>query len=543
MDSSSATQENAMQQFIEKFRDKIAGWLSVCDRLVFRGCLRRLQYATWNAQLNAMVAVGMEQYLWQQHILFKDYFVHVKQASERIKQSTQEVFKQQNLPVIYLPSPSTDKEAVARQVATEKKIESGWVCAISSLEPSPTFEHRGHHIIRRIRPCHMLYHYQIHPQIGWMHARIQTWFPFNIQVAVNGREWLSRQMDQTGLKYRKQGNCFVWIEDYAQAQKLMDQQLETDWSALLNAFAAQLNPHHDSLFELYRTDYYWTAYQTEQASDIVFRQADDLNRLMPLLVRHSLLNFYSPDVMRYFGRKVNQSGAIPAHFSGSLESDLKRRQEGERVKFRMNSNSVKFYDKAKNEMGGLLRVETTINRVSDFRVYRPKEGGPEDDFQWRTMRKGISDLHRRAEVSQKTNDRLLDALASVDDSRTLEELTAEIQKPVGRKQRRMRGLRPWAEDKSLLAAINHGEFLINGLRNRDLQALLYTTEATSPAERRRRSAAISRKLRLLKAHRLIQKVPRTHRYLVTEAGRAILLAVLTSARTSVHQLNQLKEAA
>ena len=101
----------------------------------------------------------------------------------------------------------------------------------------------------------------------------------------------------------------------------------------------------------------------------------------------------------------------------------------------------------------------------------------------------------------------------------------------------------WAEDKALLAAINHGEFVINGFRNRDLQAILYDTEAASPAEKRRRSAAISRKLRLLRAHGLAQKVPRTHRYHLTEAGRAILNAVLTYARTSVHQLNQLSQAA
>ncbi len=210
----------------------------------------------------------------------------------------------------------------------------------------------------------------------------------------------------------------------------------------------------------------------------------------------------------------------------------------------MNGNSAKFYDKAYSEIGSVLRgAETTINTVGDFRVFRPKEGGPEDDLQWRQLRKGIADLHRRTEVSQKANDRLLNALASVDDSRTIEELTADIQKRVTWNQLPMRGLRPWAEDKPLVAAINHGEFVINGFRNRDLQAILYDTEAASPAEKRRRSAAISRKVRLLRAHGLTQKVPRTHRYHLTEAGRAILNAVLTYARTSVHQLNHLPEAA
>jgi hypothetical protein len=191
----------------------------------------------------------------------------------------------------------------------------------------------------------------------------------------------------------------------------------------------------------------------------------------------------------------------------------------------------------------LRGAETTLNTVADFRVYRANEGGPQEDLRWREMRKGIADLHRRAEVSQKTNERLLDALASVDDSRSIEELTAEIQKHTTWFRRRVRGLRPWAEDKELLAAINHGDFLINGFRNRDIQKLLYAAEAESPVERRRRSGAISRKLRMLRAHGMAQKVPRTHRYQATEAGRRILIAVLLAARTTVHQLNQLGQAA
>ena len=377
-----------------------------------------------------------------------------------------------------------------------------------------------------------------------MYARIQTWFPFNIQVGINGREWLARQMDKEGLKYRQQGNCFVWIEDYVQAQKLMNRQLEMNWAELLNGFARQLNPLHEGIFEHYPASYYWMVHQSEWATDVIFREASFLKRLMPLLVRHGMLSFASPDVMRYFGKRVTQSGDIRADFQGTLEIDFKRRQEGERVKYRMNGNSAKFYDKAYSEIGSVLRgAETTINAVQDFRAYRAKEGGPEEDLQWRPMRKGIADLHRRAEVSQKTNERLLNALASVDDSQSVEELTAEIQRPTKWGDRRVRGLRPWAEDKELITVINRGEFLINGLRNRDLQKLLYTAEAELPAERRRRSAAISRKLRLLRAHGLIQKVPRTHRYHVTDAGRVILLTVLTTVKTTLNQLNQIKKAA
>ena len=81
-----------------------------------------------------------------------------------------------------------------------------------------------------------------------------------------------------------------------------------------------------------------------------------------------------------------------------------------------------------------------------------------------------------------------------------------------------------------------GEFTIHGLRNRDLQRLLYSTPATDKQQTRKRSAAISRKLRLLRAHGLIQKLPHTHRYQVTENGRLILNAILSARHATVKQL-------
>ena len=131
----------------------------------------------------------------------------------------------------------------------------------------------------------------------------------------------------------------------------------------------------------------------------------------------------------------------------------------------------------------------------------------------------------------------------MDDTRRVEELTADIQKPARWNSCRMRALRPWGDDRPLLTALNNGAFFINGLRNRDLQNLLYDNPPQDDTGRRKRSAAISRKLRLLRAHALIRKVPRTHRYQLTHQARAILVAVLTTAQTSVHQLNQLAQAA
>jgi len=104
---------------------------------------------------------------------------------------------------------------------------------------------------------------------------------------------------------------------------------------------------------------------------------------------------------------------------------------------------------------------------------------------------------------------------------------------------RVRALDPFrADDYCLLQAINRGEFAINGLRNRDLERLLYADVPVDLRQKRRRSAAVSRKLRLLRAHGLIQKVPKTHRYQVTDAGRRAIAAVLTIRQTSMATLNR-----
>src|ERR1700681_1935007 len=109
-----------MQQFIEKYRDQITGVLSGFDRLVLRGSLRRLNFGKFDSNLKAFVATGMEEYCWQNQLLFKDYAQHVKTVSERLKKASLQTFRKQKLPIPFVQSPSVDKDALARKVAEER---------------------------------------------------------------------------------------------------------------------------------------------------------------------------------------------------------------------------------------------------------------------------------------------------------------------------------------------------------------------------------------------------------------------------------------
>jgi len=39
-----------------------------------------------------------------------------------------------------------------------------------------------------------------------MHVKLQTWFPLQIQVYVNGHEWLARKLQQHQIRYTKREN-------------------------------------------------------------------------------------------------------------------------------------------------------------------------------------------------------------------------------------------------------------------------------------------------------------------------------------------------
>ena len=520
-----------MHEFIAKHQDKIIGTLSGFDRLVFRGTLRSIAYKE-----------GMDRYLWANRVLLKDFGRHVERVSGRLKEASLAAAGALGRPVKYLTSSQASKEKIARSIAAQDGVRHGLVCVLSCVEPCWSFEiHRNREkkkleLEPRYRKCLFLYHYWMHPIFGFMNARIQTWFPFPVQICLNGREWLAREMDAVGLEYVRQDNCFPWIADWATAQELLDKQLKARWPELLDGIARQLNPIHSEVFQKHPVPYYWSTYQSEWAIDIVFRQAADLRRLYQRLILHGMTSFSSTDVMRYLGKRIPLSGDVPKRFSGEVVSDLKHREEGARIKHSVNGNSLKLYDKAFTVVGSILRGEGTVHNTADIRVYRPKEGAPDGEMAWRPMRRGIADLHRRAEVSRKAVERYLDAFASVDEETTLEELVRRLEQPRQWRGRRVRALRGFADDRVLLEAINRGEFALNGFRNRDLQAIFFSGVANSPKESRHRSAWVSRKLRLLRAHGLITKINGTHRYQVTVSGRKVVTAILTALRATVKQL-------
>jgi hypothetical protein len=520
-----------MKKFVARFASLVTGVLSGFDRLVFRGLLPML-----HAQM------GMFTFLTRTGVPLLDFKAYVETTTARVKAAALAEARHGRRPVRYLESSGTDKEALARTLHQEHPVEDGLICILTALEPCMTFEyHRSQdHSERGLRlrtsKCLHLYKYWLHPQFGFMSARLQTWFPFNIQVCMNGREWLARRLASEGLLdgVIRNDNCFPRVGDPERAQILMDEQLATEWPRVLDGIAAELNPLHATIFEAWPQRYYWTAYQTEWATDVLFKDPRSLAGIYPALVRHAMTHFQSPDVMRFLGRKAH------GNFTGELITSFKDRAEGVRVKHWARGNSIKMYDKA----GSVLRVETTIAQPAEFKVYRPsKEDSGDPTLRWLPMRKGVADLHRRAQVSQRANEAYLDALDAVNDDTPLATVLDRVSSHTTWNERRVRALRIGdPDDLALLRAVSRGEFALSGFRNRDLRTLLYPkTVDTTVANIRRLSARVSRLLRLLRAHGIIHKVPKSHRYRLTDAGRLLTAGLFAARASTIKQL--LREAA
>ncbi len=514
-------------EFLTRFGDRVLGILSGFDRLRLRGTLRHLfRPAVMEAYLNAC------------GVLIKDFGAFSQKITNQCRSATYRLAEELQRPVQYLNSAQRGKEELAKEIARRDGITSGLIAILSAVEPCQSYSVRSCraskeiHLVLEQRKCLFFYHYFFHPLFGFMHARVQSWFPFTVDLCLNGREWLARQLDQAGVGYRRRENCFVAIADWQKAQQLAEAQLQTNWPLVLQALLQQVHPLHEQICAPLAQQYYWTASATEYATDIAFRDPQSLAALYPRFLHHGISSFASPDVMRFLGRWVpTTTGKVYGQFQGEVISDLKSRAEGVRLKHSLNANSIKLYDK----QGSVLRVETTINRTEEFKVYRTSERDPEGILNWRSLRRTTADLPRRAQVSHAANERYLQALASTTGHSPLGELLAKVCSPLTRATHRYRALRPWSpEDGLLLQLLADAKFMLNGFRNRDLRHALqsFCPKAAKPQ-------TITRKLRLLRAHGLIRKVSHTHRYVVTATGRTVLTALRAAQLADVDQLTQL----
>jgi hypothetical protein len=504
---------NAVKSFLAKHVGKINGVLECFDRVIIRGHLPIAgtgYFSTWLYSKRIALNLKEPRAGWRNFKDMAPYF------AEALKTHAQGFAEAAGRPYQHLATHDQRMEENARALAEADGIDDGLACIYSRLETCRTFRVRfgegGPTVGPDHRVCLVLYYFFMDREFGLIHVKVQTWFPFTVQVYVNGHEWLAQKLRREGIAFEKVDNAFVKLADVAKAQEYVSQFWRRDWPILLDRWAERVNPLLQDWLAGQR--YYWAIDQAEFSTDVLFTNRAGLAELRPHLYEHAALCFGAEQVMTFLGRKYRET------FAGAVKTQWHRREAGAAVKHWVKRNALKMYDKA----GLVLRIETVINDPREFLVYRPRlKMNGREEIGWFPMNKGVTNLYRYAQVGRSANQRYLEALVVVDDlgvgQRELDRRCA----PVKYQGRTRRALQPFGrDDQALFAAVLRGEHAVRGFRNGEIAQQLFGEKPDDPAERRRQCGRVSRRISLLRAHGLIAKFPRARRYRVTGNGQRFM---------------------
>jgi hypothetical protein len=506
--------------FEKAHADEITGKVTTVDRLIING------------HLTCLFPRGyFERFLSCEGVLLKDFRYYVAKATAKVKAHAIEMATKAGRPYISLTYSAKGKDQMAKMIAKRDGIREGLICVLSALEMGTSFDVQGNHrtqkleVVRRGRRCLHLYFYYLDAEFGLMHVRLQTWFPFQIQVYVNGREWLARQLEKRGIAFDRYENSLLWVEDLKVVEALCERFRRRKWLGVLNAFARRINPWLPVISSRFAGQgYYWVIDECEIATDIMWRDRGRLQTILLDLFEHAIRAFSAEDVMRFLGRKL--TGAFRGEVVSSrkaVSTDIRRRPEGVRIKHRVKANWIKMYDK-----WSVLRIETVINYPGEFKVLRVMETPRgRKKRRWMPMRKGVANLWRYVQVGKQSNERYLDALGQVPvRGKAIAELDSLCQSRIVQGKRYARFNPVSDDDCALFKAVMAGEHAINGFRNRGLCRRLYDKSPKSPDEARQRCTRVSRLITKLRGHGLVAKVPKSRLYRPTLRGQRLLSAAI-----------------
>ena len=518
-----------MDTLLHRLEGKIKGVLEGFDRIVFKGRLLPLCRAS-----------GMAAHLYHAGVLNKDYKDWAQNATAAIVRDAGEyTMSQCGNEMQYLSSCHIRKEEIAHEQQTKSGITSGLIGTLECLEACNTYKAAfdkaaGFPQIRSTSSrCKYLYFYYDHEDYGFMSVRLQTWAPYEVQIAMNGREWLKRSLNKEGIPYLLSGNKFLDIADYEAAQRLLNNQLDTRWVETLSGFLPDLFPSMQSLLGD-EMSYTWTLWQSEWAKDYIFNDPKELENQMQRLLRHAFITGTSDRVLRYMGHPVRDNGQPHWAADPELLTRVKLWTDGARIRHWINKNSLKLY----NEQN-VLRFEFTMNDPKRFRVYRTVTGSDSDAKKFLPLRQGIVDIPVRTQICSNRIKNFTEQIATLEEDISVGDLLAKVTKPIKSNGKRYRGLDATGKDLALLQAIADPKYNVDAITNKHLQSVLGATPWANGLVGRGLSGRISRHLRLLREHGLINKLPNQHRYVLSAKGRLLTTALNQFLGANLSDLSKL----
>jgi hypothetical protein len=509
-----------METFLQIYKTKIDGILHGFDRIIIKGHIQSF-YANDN----------FYYFLKKEQVQLKDFKEYALKINEKIKAHIEKIKEETGCYSEYLVSCKTSKEEIAKRILKENPEKEGLICILSEVEPCNTLTVRYNKSTKKLeksqeyRKCLHYYFYYNDKDFGLMHVRLQTWLPFGIQIYINGKEYLKKQLIKEQIEYTSYENSITSVADLEKAQSIADKFIEKKWFKTFDSFAKKVNVFLPRIEEIFsQHGYIWCIEQCEYASDILFKDRATLESVYPHFLEYASLCQMGENIFTFFGRKVH------GNYQGEAVSDRKNYfGQGYRVKFTLDKNFLKMYDKS-----SVLRIETTINNSRAFKIHNPK---PQGKMQWVPMGKNISNLYRYAQIAKKCNERYIESLAVLNRNNDIEKTIESLCQPKKTKlsekslnERQYSSFNPLKNfTTKLFNAIMNGAYFIKGFTNKELIKSLIALEAFTKEQIKdikKLSAKITREIAKLRAHKLVQKLPHTFRYRVTPKGVEVLNRIL-----------------
>jgi len=484
-------------KLLEKFDKLIAGSLSCFDRLLIRGTADGVGFAG-----------GMEHYLTAHKVLLKDFVPWAKANREELEAFVADLAQQNGLTVEYLSGKKFRKEKRIQEILKERGPQPGLVHIFAAVERGTIYEVRRCNrrgrlaIMPRQGKCKHYYFYFVDRELGLGFARLSSWCPFEMQIYMNGHSWLKQQLDQCGIGSTLVDNAFLKIDDWQRAQEISDQ---LQVGKLHQAFD-QIAQRYCPLLGKLQWTYRWSIAQAEYSTDVVFRRREDLQPLYQEWVRTAVQAVRPAMVARFLGKR-------PAQMPEEVMNHFETRIAGTRIRHFHGPVSIKMYDKFQM----ILRIETTVNDVTTFSMYRwVNQRNGKRVWKWAEMSKSIYSLTFLRERAGNANRSYLDFLAGLDDHVEGTKKLDRISQPTAEHGRNYPGFNFFRDEhRKVMETIAQAEFLIDGCSNKDLRQRLGLT-----------SSQASRMLKRLRVHGLTRKLPKQYRYKLTELGRQAVTAGL-----------------
>lgn len=482
--------------FTERYKDQIAGVLSCYDRVVIQGTLPGWCFDQ-----------GMTSFLYASNIKIFDYPQFAKALNDEIRDNAEHVAKENGLKIEYIRKiKDFRKEDRIKKILEKRGNHPGMVHIFSAMESCTSYQpwhdkNSGKTYLKNDSgKCLHYYFYFIDKEFGLCYLRVPTWCPFRLQFYMNGHNWLAAKLSKHNISYILKENSFFDIGDFEKAQDLSDNIRVEDLHQVLDIFAQRYCP----VAKKYGLDYRWSIMQAEYATDIIFKKQADLQVIYEPLIRTAIHSVKPENIASFLGQKLHGC------YQGEMGNNFNTRILGTRIKHQMGATFIKMYDK----FGLVLRIETTTNDVSEFKIYREvqqRDGSQIEKLA--RMKKNIYSLFPLTGLLKASNRRYLEFISAFDDPSQGIKKLKKISKTVKSVDRTYKGFNFFSQDDlKLLEVLSRGEFNINGLRNKALQ-IFFPDKS---------SGSISRIFKRLLVHGLIKKVKGTYKYYLTKLGKAVI---------------------